>query len=207
MKKNIFAITAAAALVLNIAATSVTTFAADGDTPDATTKVSGTQGTKGTIELTLPKNEDGSSNGIELTKAPSIDFGSQEIKSDGGDYQSKTIDSALQVINHGVDQDWTVTLTAGEFTGDKGTLTGATLSLAKGTAAAEAQDNKSGAAEAVAYTGNVANTVFSAAKGNGVGTWNDTFNGTDANLNVPAGNVAGSYTADLTWNLNNAPMN
>jgi len=45
--------------------------------------------------------------------------------------------------------------------------------------------------------------VYNAKLGAGVGTWTDTFSGAD--LTVPSGNAAGSYTSTLTWTLTNTP--
>lgn len=44
--------------------------------------------------------------------------------------------------------------------------------------------------------------MFMAFPGQGVGIWQTAF---DATLHIPAGNVEGSYKADLTWTLTNAP--
>lgn len=46
--------------------------------------------------------------------------------------------------------------------------------------------------------------MFMAFANQGVGIWQTAF---DANLKIPAGNVEGSYKADLTWTLTNAPTN
>jgi hypothetical protein len=49
--------------------------------------------------------------------------------------------------------------------------------------------------------------IFAADAGKGVGVWNLDFSANNVRLDVPAGNVAGSYQADLTWELYNAPQN
>jgi hypothetical protein len=69
MKKNIFAITAAAALVLNIAATSVTAFAA---TDDGYT-VTDTKQSDAKISLKAGTDEDGKG-GITLKSVPNVTF-------------------------------------------------------------------------------------------------------------------------------------
>lgn len=46
--------------------------------------------------------------------------------------------------------------------------------------------------------------MFEAYANQGVGIWQTAF---DAGLKIPAGNVEGSYKADLTWTLTNAPTN
>jgi hypothetical protein len=47
-----------------------------------------------------------------------------------------------------------------------------------------------------------ASTIFSASLNSGVGIWQTAY---DATLNVPAGNVEGSYSANMTWTLENTP--
>jgi hypothetical protein len=53
-----------------------------------------------------------------------------------------------------------------------------------------------------------ATPIFSAAanKNQGVGTWTLNFGSGNVSLDIPAGNVVGDYSADLTWTLANAPQ-
>jgi hypothetical protein len=207
MKKNIFAITAAAALVLNIAATSVTAFAAEGD--DATPAAQKGANTDAKAKLT-DTDDKGNKNAITLDKAPSIDFGSKQITSTGAKFDGAvSIADVLQVSNPGVDSGWSVSLAASDFTGNGKTLKGATFSLKAG-ATSLGQGTQSDPATPAAYSNvqgsNQAATVLSAADGTqGVGVNTDTYDKANASLDVPAGNVAGDYTATLTWTLSDAP--
>jgi hypothetical protein len=197
MKKNIFAITAAAALVLNIAATSVTTFAATNQSTDAKASLTDT-------------DDKGNKNEITLDSAPEINFGSQQITATGNKFtQADTITSNIQVTNPGVDSGWNVTLAASDFTSATGaTLKGATFKLDAG--AASINNTNSAAATPAAYTNvtgsNASTVVFSAADSTqGVGINYDTNDKSTASLDIPAGNVAGDYTANLTWTLADTP--
>lgn len=47
--------------------------------------------------------------------------------------------------------------------------------------------------------------VFTAAAGAGMGEWDNVFTTSNVTLDIPAGNVQGAYTTNLTWTLTNAP--
>lgn len=53
-----------------------------------------------------------------------------------------------------------------------------------------------------------ATPIFAAAanQNQGVGTWQLNFGSGNVSLDIPAGNVVGDYSADLTWTLANAPQ-
>lgn len=201
MKKNIFAITAAAALVLNIAATSVTAFAAEGAQTDPS---------KTTAKAALTaKDDNGNEAKLSLDSTPNIDFGSQVIKAEGNTFSSASIDKALQVTNPGLDEGWNVTLAATPFTDGSKTLKGAQFGLSNGTVTNSSDAKVSGLATATPFTPSVdgsAQTVFTAKDSTvGVGVNTEQFADTNATLAVPAGNVVGNYTANLTWTLSDTP--
>ncbi|WP_125570838.1 WxL domain-containing protein [Lacticaseibacillus songhuajiangensis] len=201
MKKNIFAITAAAALVLNIAATSVTTFAADNNSTSKTTT--------GHINLTTKSNDGkGEEMGITLDKVPTIEFGTHTISAKDQTYEATSV-TDLQVTNPGYDSGWDVTMAAGPFKSTDDTsaaeLRGAILKLGAG--ATTDPNGNSSAASVNAFDGNnsKAQSVFTAVDGTqGVGANIDSFTPDKATLFVPAGNVAGDYTSTLTWTLSSA---
>ena len=212
MKKNIFAITAAAALVLNIAATSVTSFAA---TDDGYT-VTDTQKSDAKISLKAGTDADGKG-GITLKSVPNVNFQGGTISTDAQTFTADSIDPALVVENAGVDAGWRVQLAAGAFTSSDGNvLKGAELTLAVADAKADINNTISGAADATSFNGTAsttdgtfsqaASTVLSAASGKqGVGVNTEAFAKDKTTLAVPAGNVAGDYTSKLTWTLATAP--
>jgi hypothetical protein len=201
MKKNIFAITAAAALVLNIAATSVTTFAAD------TTQ---TDPSKTTAKANLTTDDgEGNTAKLSLDSTPNIDFGSQLISADGNTFSSATIDNPLQVTNPGLDEGWSVTVASSAFTDGSKKLKGAQFKLNAGTVTNSSAADVSGLASATDFAPSAdgsSQIVFEAKDSTvGVGVNKDSFAATSATLDVPAGNVAGNYTSNLTWTLTDVP--
>jgi hypothetical protein len=160
--------------------------------------------TPGTITLdTVPGGGSSTTSGIL--------FGT--VAADAGDttYKSTQISSDLHVTDSGNGSGWAVTVADSPFTDTAGdTLKGAVLSLddsANPAIKADATDNVSALPTFTADTTLSASpsTVLSAAPKAGVGAYTTTYNGTDASLAVPAGNIGGSYSSTLTWTLSNAP--
>ena len=82
------------------------------------------------------------------------------------------------------------------------------LPIVKGAVSTEGENQSTAPTATAVTTNSSAQTIFSAADGNtGVGVWQSMPDKAATTLAVPAGNVAGSYTADLTWTLTNAPQN
>ncbi|WP_407891857.1 WxL domain-containing protein [Lacticaseibacillus sp. N501-2] len=201
---------AAAAFAATAAFSATSVFAAGepaGTTTDTTTDTTPTKtkaNTTAKINLTVENSKVGL-NGITLDQAPAIDFSDQTLVATGYTYKSKSITGALQVTNPGVDQGWTVQVSSSAFASDKNTLKGAVLTLNAGTVS-NGQDNQSKAAtpNAVTLNGSGAENAnaLTAADGTvGVGVTTESFAATDASLKVPAGNVAGDYSANLNWTL------
>lgn len=157
---------------------------------------------------------------LTLKQAPNIDFGAQKITASGQTYKATTVSPTLKVMNAGQDTDWAVNLQVGTFTSSKHTLKGATLSLSNNTVSpsdstiSQAPTGIAAGAEVTAAASDTgaAVTVLDADRKNldttqysslGVGNWLSSYS---ASLDVPAGNVAGDYSADLTWTLSNAPQ-
>lgn len=122
---------------------------------------------------------------------------------------------AVAVVDPGTASGWQVQVSNTAMTNDVAGTTGAAASIQGGTInykGAKVSSLDSGTdngavldtdalALPTAGTSNV--KVYNAPKGAGVGTWLDTFS--TADLTVPAGNAAGSYTSTLTWTLTNSP--
>lgn len=193
-------------LVAAAAFATTAAFTANSVSADTTT-------TDGTISFTAQKGDDGKTDkDVTLDAAPTVDFGSQTIDTSAQTYTTKSISSPITVTNPGINAGWTTTVAATDFTDGSTVLKGATLKLVSTPATAKDTTNKSTAPSVQTVTvNNKAQTIMSAADGTqGVGTWNDTLNGSDdaqtaTSLYVPAGNVSGSYKATLTWTLTNAP--
>lgn len=92
-------------------------------------------------------------------------------------------------------------IAGGSFTYGGAILTGST----DGNAAVQDTSTGSNSATSVKFdtAGTPNQNIFHADKGDGVGTWANTYK--TASLVVPAGNAAGSYTSTLTWTLTNTP--
>lgn len=146
---------------------------------------------------------------VQLVKAPVFDFGSTKIGSEALSLQAESVDSPLQVNNPGKLAGWNVTLAGTAFKNADAskTLTGADLIL-NGVVSPEDNANQSVAPTTGSLTVNdAAQPIFTAAANAGIGNWLNTFEAGSpaATLNIPQGNVADTYTADLTWTLTDAP--
>lgn len=150
---------------------------------------------------------------ITIKSAPSVTFGTVSSSADDVSYLSTGFTNGLQVSNPGEPTGWTVSLSDTPFTdGTTGgaTLKGAGLSLYDSETAPVAADDADNVSTLPTFTAKTAVsgapvTILNAAAGAGVGSFTTTYGKNDATLSVPAGNVGGSYTSDLSWTLSNAP--
>lgn len=150
---------------------------------------------------------------IKIMTAPNIAFGTVNASADDASYTSTNFSSGLQVANPGEGTGWNVSLADTPFTdGTTGgaTLKGATLSIADSNTTPVKADDADNVSTLPTFTGSTPVstapvTILNAAAGAGVGSFTASYNNGDATLKVPAGNVGGSYTSDLTWTLSNAP--
>lgn len=203
MKKTILvSVVAAAAFAATAAFSANSVSAADTDT---------SKGTTGTIGLTDAKDTDGNNATVTLDSAPDISFGTQSVSTTAQTYYASAMKTPVQVTNPGINSGWTAQVSATAFNGDNGTsLKGAELNLVSTDATAADGSNESTAPTTASVTklGAANQTIMSAKDGSeGVGVWQDALSSdsTDptkgTNLYVPAGNVAGSYKAELTWTM------
>lgn len=149
---------------------------------------------------------------ISLDSAPDIGFGSNiapNSKSNGS-YTASTLSAPLEVSNPGLASGWTVQLKNTPFTDAAGdTLGGAELSLGNASVAAGNSGNPSTAPTAATapLTGTGANqVVFSSPAKGGLGIWDSDYTLDDVNLTVPSGQLPGTYTSTLTWQLSDTPQ-
>ncbi|MBL3530465.1 WxL domain-containing protein [Companilactobacillus zhachilii] len=150
---------------------------------------------------------------ITIKSAPSISFGTVDSSADDTSYASTAFSNSLQVANPGEPTGWTVSLSDTPFTdGTTGgaTLKGASLSLDDSDATPVKADDADNVSTAPKFTSSATIssapvTILDAAAGEGVGSFTTSYNGGDATLKVPAGNIGGSYTSQLSWTLTNAP--
>lgn len=154
--------------------------------------------------------EDDPDANIQLTKAPTFDFGSQKIGGDPMDLKINTVDDPITVVNPGKNTGWNVTVKGTKFVAPDGTteLKGALLTL-NGIVNPADEGNQSNAptTSSVDVSDQEA-PIFTAAANAGLGTWLNTYTAGDnsGNLHIPAGNTAGNYTSTLTWTLTDAPQ-
>lgn len=157
----------------------------------------------------------GDKGAVTLESAPNIDFGTDNTLTGSAIKAKGTLDNDLIVNNAGDTTGWTVTLSSSALSNGTDTLTGSTYQLTgDATAITSPTDttadtgNNSGKPTVEGTTVNGDGTtdnkgaIFSAAAGDGVGTWAAKLNA--PTLNVPASAKSGAYTSTLTWTLNNA---
>ncbi|MFC6181723.1 WxL domain-containing protein [Lactiplantibacillus daowaiensis] len=157
------------------------------------------------IELT----QDETNKDITLDNAPTFDFDSNVNLNTSHTYKAQTVTDKVHVTNPGNSEGWSVSVTGSDFngTGDtSGALKGAKLSLNSGTVTPDDEAN----ASTLPSTNNVdvntsAQLVLTAGTGEGVGLYSLNYDADNVELYIPAGNVAGTYTSNLTWTLGNAP--
>jgi hypothetical protein len=148
---------------------------------------------------------------LELTNAPVMDFGTAQIGAKALKLTATSIDDPVSVPNPGKTSGWNVTVNSDGFKDGSGevSLKGAVLNLDGGVPTPKESDNQSDApttAKTIAVDGTGADVnVFTAAAGAGMGEWDNVFTTSNVTLDIPAGNVQGAYTTNLTWTLTNAP--
>lgn len=231
MTKKTLQLLATLALAAGFGFTTVTANAADTtDTNDSQTTTATVGLTAGTTDPTGPH-----SGAVRLVAAPDLVFGdktdgttitgaSQTINATSittnasssnntatGNDHVTVQPSDVAVVNPGTEVSWQVSVQADNFvkTDDTSTtLLGAQINF-KGAAATNNNNADVSVKPAIAATptinaGGAADTILSATKGNGVGTWMNRLTN-DTNLTIAGGNVAGTYTSNLTWTISNGP--
>lgn len=206
MKKSIILSIAAAAAFATAAFTANTVSAAD-TTPTAPVT---TQAKHATVELTKGTNADGSkSSNIELTAAPDLDFGQVTLSATDPSTGTANPTTSVTVENPGVASGWSVSATLGDFMNGSTVLKGAQVNLAEGsvTNSASGTTDFVGLPEikTVDLSKDATKIMTATAVNGGFQGVGKTENTRTATLTVPAGNVEGTYTADLTWTLGDTP--
>lgn len=167
-----------------------------------------TQSTTASAEFDTPAGA-----AISLDTAPNITFGKNVTPNSksNGSYEAMTTDNPIEVSNPGLASGWNVQLKNSAFTDSTGdTLSGAVLALSSADVAAANTGNPSAApisSSDSSLNGSGTNQIIlaAAAKG-GLGVWTSEYPLTDINLSVPAGQVGGTYSSTLTWQLSDTPQ-
>lgn len=190
----------------------------------ASAEAADTKEQKATVNLT--ENTDPSTSLLEITNASDLNFGSQAIGVNDMNFTDANSPSITITDIRGDAPGWNLSVSLGEFKDAsanrtlKGVrlfypavtmTTNATVAVADRTPAAIATDTSfsdtsiKGVLVDAAATPS-AKTLVNAAAGKGNGQWTATYDATNkAELNVPAGNLAGNYVAALTYTLTDGP--
>lgn len=158
----------------------------------------------GTIELIAPENP-GEGGNLVLNQVTEFDFGQQEISGQKVEYTLVDPTAALptQISDlRGTGEGWNVSVAITKFLDGDKELKGAVLALPAGNLTSS--ESQSAAPSANELTVNdSAQTAITAAVDSGLGVWDKDYSG--AKLTVPQGNLAGNYSATLTWTLTDGP--
>ncbi|WP_407889099.1 WxL domain-containing protein [Levilactobacillus sp. N40-8-2] len=199
----------AAALALGIGAGPA--FAATTGTSSASASDSSVGPTSQTTQTTAEFDTNPNA-AIALDSAPNIGFGANATPNGKIDmtYSATTADNPVEVSNPGLPSGWNVQVKNSPFTDTAGdTLKGAVLSLGEPDVAAANTGNPSTAPTAAAFkldgTGTNA-VVYSAAAKGGLGIWDANYGLAEVTLAVPAGQLGGTYSSTMTWQLNDTPQ-
>ncbi|WP_165003761.1 MULTISPECIES: WxL domain-containing protein [unclassified Enterococcus] len=170
------------------------------------------------VEPEDPENPaTGQTGPLTLDVVPNLPFGTHEIESGTKTYPvdaAKNDSPYLQVSDRrgvgadGQAQGWNVTVSVSDFLNGTQKLEGAELNF--GTATSKSTpDNDSTAPQSQTITGlssaSAATPIFVADKDQGLGTWLSVYDPANITLKVPKA-AAGTFTADLTWNLVAGPV-
>lgn len=193
MKKSIILSIAAAAAFATAAFTANTVSA-------ATTTGNTEKDQTATVTLTAGENTDGTKGVITLTSAPDLSY-KATINANAVTTADYTTEAPVTVENPGVAATWAVQAQLGNFTGTNGTLGDTKITVASGS------DNNITSNDMTLQAGGAAQPFAASAKTDtgftGVGT--TSINGLATKISIAADNVAGTYTAPLTWTLSATP--
>ncbi|MQS90239.1 WxL domain-containing protein [Companilactobacillus mishanensis] len=145
---------------------------------------------------------------VQLASAPDLTF--TETALDGAAHNAVAatkVTDPVSVVNPGLVDGWSVTVKAGDFIDSNdptNILKGAQIHLTAGDVTSDTTD-QTGVSALDVNPSDAESPIFTATKGNGIGTWNQQHKLSNATLDIPSGAKAGNYTADLTWTLTDAP--
>ncbi|MEI5994503.1 WxL domain-containing protein [Candidatus Enterococcus mansonii] len=152
----------------------------------------------------------GQTGNLTIDIVTNLDFGSFKLTPKAttltANKDNKVNPLAQVTDKRGTGAGWTLGVAISEFTStEKHTLKGATLSLPKGDLKTNNVDNSLAPNTFALVLNEDPQTIMSADKDKGLGTWADSYDKNKTKLSIPAGNFAGQYGATMTWTLSNAP--
>jgi len=165
------------------------------------------------VDPIYPNTPDGSTGNIgplTIDNVSPLEFGSYEVSGQNITATATTTNPNAQVTDaRGTGAGWTLQVSSSPFTDGSKTLNGAILNLPTGTAQT-VPGNVSAAPQMNAVSldtsAGTAINLITAQANQGMGTWVDLMDNSQIKLTVPSGNLAGDYTATLTWTLVDAPQ-
>ncbi|MDT1957105.1 WxL domain-containing protein [Carnobacterium divergens] len=173
--------------------------------------------TKPTDPIEPPEEPDkptGQTGDLTIDYVTSLDFGSFKLGDNGAKSVKLTANKEreqepkVQVTDkRGSGKGWTLTVAQTKvFKSAEHTLIGASLTLPAGTTSTSNATSDQAPTTKEVLVNDAPNEVMTAAAEQGLGTWVDTFEKEATTLEIPSGNYAGTYQAELTWTLSNAPQ-
>lgn len=154
-------------------------------------------------------------NKLELTSAPSINFGSHTLPVAPATFSAVSIDSPLKVTDtRGVPLGWNVTAQLSAFATTGGTpvsdsMPGANIDLLSGAVAKSGSGlsaNPPTVEQAINIVANgSASKIVSAGVDTSFGVWDTTWTNSNVILNLPNIPAVGSNEATITWTVNSGP--
>ncbi|WP_207696039.1 hypothetical protein DOK67_0000597 [Enterococcus sp. DIV0212c] len=147
---------------------------------------------------------------LTIDMITNLDFGTFKLTSKETTVtpnKDKTKNPMTQVTDkRGTGAGWTLDVAMSEFKSkDKKTLKGAKLTIPKGELKTNNVDKAFAPENFEVSVNDEAQTIMTAAKDKGLGTWANSYSKEETKLTIPAGNFAGEYGSTLTWTLSNAP--
>ncbi|RAP73687.1 WxL domain-containing protein [Paenibacillus montanisoli] len=200
-------------LLIVLTLVSPAAIAATANTGTSTGHVSLTTGAPTTpVDPIYPNVPDGSTGNIgalTIDNITSLEFGSWQVSNTTLTVASTISNPNTQVTDvRGTGAGWKLQVASSTFASGGNTLKGASIYLPAGTAQTISGNTSTAPvlnAVTLDTTAGTAVDLMSAEAGSGMGTWADLMDPTQIKLTIPAGNLAGNYTATLTWTLVDAP--
>ncbi|MQS53574.1 WxL domain-containing protein [Companilactobacillus mishanensis] len=207
MKKLIKVTTLLGAAVLGLSTAGVGVVNAASFTPGVGSDEDTVSGTT-TAKVGLEQDPD--NNKITLNSAPDIDFGVLKIGKAISGQEATTVSDTVKVSNPGIDSGWSVLVQTGSFdgtatAGGAATLKGVVLHFTPGTVTADSENAGDLPIGTKVDSNGEAQPILGAVAGTGIGDFTQKHETSDVTIDIPQGNVAGTYQANLTWTLSNAP--
>ncbi|MFD1465177.1 WxL domain-containing protein [Lapidilactobacillus mulanensis] len=151
---------------------------------------------------------------LTLDTAPILSFGTHEMEMSAKTYTAVNLNPYLQVSDRrgvssdGQSQGWNLKVAITDFKDTGKKLNGATMSLTK--ASVKSHLAGQGAAPTASDITSLdstdqATTIFTADKGQGLGSWLEVYPRNVISLTVPQARL-GEYSATLTWTLSSEPL-